>query len=1044
MMRSRAHKAGSVPLARRESISDGGAVPEDPGTADKATGDWLVLLRRLAARDRVRSEATVQADVRGLLLTGGLGLDAHDLEVELETQVGDRRRIDVEVGFTVIEVKKDLRQAGVPYAAEKQLAGYVAARSGQTGQRYIGVLTDGAEWRAYQLRDASLVESTRYTLSASRPDGDGLLFWLEGVLATRQNVPPTPAEIAARLGEGSASYALDRATLAGLYAEHMQTPTVQLKRELWASLLRSALGTQFTDDDDLFIEHTLLVNSAEVIAHLVVGLDVTDLQPATLLGGQRFDSAGIYGVVEQDFFDWVLEIPGGASFIRTLARRLARFDWSAVEHDVLKVLYESVIGTDTRRRLGEYYTPDWLAEQVVAHAVTDPVHQRVLDPACGSGTFLFHAVRQHLSAATTAGQPLAPALASLTDRVIGVDLHPVAVALARVTYLLAIGRDRLVDPGRGPITVPVYLGDSLQWQQRLDLLTEGHLVIPTGTGGQLFDSELRFPDHLLADAARFDQLVGALADQAAKPRDITAIPSLPTGLVNRLAIGEQDRPVIEENYRQLCRLHEEGRDHIWSYYIRNLARPLWLSRPENRVDVLLGNPPWLSYRHMHADMQVAFREMSQTRNLWQGNEVATHQDLSGLFIARAAQQYLTAGGSFAFVVPNAVLDRGYFAGFRAGTFPDPAEPIAVHYTGSWDLRRLRPHFFPRGAAVIFGRRSTTNAAVALPENTTRWSGQLPRGQDTWTAVAEHVTRAGARLAVHDEEVTRSPYSPRFGQGATIVPRVLFMVQPQQSSPLGLVAGRQAVRSARSSTEKPPWKHLPPLEGVVETEFIRPILLGESILPFRVLPARPAVLPLEGNALLDGQHPHLDFYPGLTDWWRQAEQQWLTHRSSDRLSLVARLDFRRGLTAQLPAPSLRLVYGKAGMHVAAAIIDDPRAIIDHKLYWGTLASRDEGYFLCAILNSSGLTEIVRPLMSYGKDERDIDKHLWQLPIPLYDGENPTHRRLAELGRVSTEYVAKLELDETSNFVTLRRRIRASLVDQPAAVEANELTVELLDT
>lgn len=430
--------------------------------ASPGTDPLQHLLRRLSDRDRIRSEATVQADIRQLLLTGGLGLEEADLPVELETQVGDRRRIDVEVGFTVIEVKKDLRSSSVLLAAKKQLAGYLETRTQQTGQRYVGVLTDGADWIAYQLNDGRLEESTRTRVHSTRPDVTALLYWVEGVLATRQHVPPTPTEIVARLGASSASYALDRASLATLYAANASLQTVELKRELWSSLLRSALGTQFTDDDELFVEHTLLVNSAEIIAHSVLGLDVAALQPATLLSGQRFDAAGIYGVVERDFFDWVLEVPGGPEFIRSLGRRLGRFDWAKVEHDVLKVLYESVIGADTRKRLGEYYTPDWLAEQVVATAVTDPLTQRVLDPSCGSGTFLFHAVRRHLAAAAETGRPLADALKSLTGQVLGVDLHPVAVALARVTYLLAIGRDRLVDSTRGPISVPVYLGDSVQ------------------------------------------------------------------------------------------------------------------------------------------------------------------------------------------------------------------------------------------------------------------------------------------------------------------------------------------------------------------------------------------------------------------------------------------------------------------------------------------------------------------------------------------------------------------------------------------------------
>src|SRR5271168_1704423 len=79
-----------------------------------------------------------------------------------------------------------------------------------------------------------------------------------------------------------------------------------------------------------------------------------------------------------------------------------RFRLSEVESDVLKILYESLIDRDERHGLGEYYTPDWLAAKIVRHAIDRPVEQRVLDPACGSGTFLFHAVRCFLAEAAEA------------------------------------------------------------------------------------------------------------------------------------------------------------------------------------------------------------------------------------------------------------------------------------------------------------------------------------------------------------------------------------------------------------------------------------------------------------------------------------------------------------------------------------------------------------------------------------------------------------------------------------------------------------------
>src|ERR1700719_929437 len=100
------------------------------------------LVKRLANREAPRTEAEVQADVRGFLLEAPFQLEEGDVQnVLLESQLGDRRRIDVEVGSTVLEVKRDLRRGRVRDEAIVQLAGYVAARAKQTGRRYAGVLT---------------------------------------------------------------------------------------------------------------------------------------------------------------------------------------------------------------------------------------------------------------------------------------------------------------------------------------------------------------------------------------------------------------------------------------------------------------------------------------------------------------------------------------------------------------------------------------------------------------------------------------------------------------------------------------------------------------------------------------------------------------------------------------------------------------------------------------------------------------------------------------------------------------------------------------
>ena len=72
--------------------------------------DLRELAGRLANRSLTgRTETTVQSDVRILLLAAGLNLTEGDmLDVQLESPLADRRCIDIEIGRTVIEVKRSL------------------------------------------------------------------------------------------------------------------------------------------------------------------------------------------------------------------------------------------------------------------------------------------------------------------------------------------------------------------------------------------------------------------------------------------------------------------------------------------------------------------------------------------------------------------------------------------------------------------------------------------------------------------------------------------------------------------------------------------------------------------------------------------------------------------------------------------------------------------------------------------------------------------------------------------------------------------------
>ena len=149
-----------------------------------------------------------------------------------------------------------------------------------------------------------------------------------------------------------------------------------------------------------------------------------------------------------------------------------------------------------------------------------------------------------------------------------------------------------------------------------------------------------------------------------------------------------------------------------------------------------------------------------------------------------------------------------------------------------------------------------------------------------------------------------------------------------------------------------------------------------------------------------------------------------------------------LEQQFPIQPERIVYNSSGMHLVASRLNDRRAVIEHSLYWATAASTAEAQYLCAILNSATFTELVRPFMSYGKDERHFDKHIWQMPVPLYDPTDDLHSRLSARGAELEAAIGKLELVPGRHFAAVRRDIRGFIAESEAGRDVEALVEELL--
>ena len=394
---------------------------------------------------------------------------------------------------------------------------------------------------------------------------------------------------------------------------------------------------------------------------------------------------------------------------------------------------------------------------MVEEVVSDPLNQHVLDPACGSGTFIAEAVKHFTVAAEKANLEPREALRRLRASVTGIDVHPVAVHLARAAWALA-ARSAIQAVGEAGYTtnvsVPVYLGDALQMRFRGgDMFSKHEVRLPVEDGK---NRELEFPVTLIERADAFDLLMSDIATYIERGDDAGV------ALDDHDVADSNERETLEATIATMRTLHASGRNHIWAYYARNLVRPIALARA--KVDVIIGNPPWLNYNKTASTLRRALKE--QSRNLygiWAGGRFSTHQDVAGLFFARCVDLYLKDGGQIGMVMPHSALQTGQYSKWRSGRWVSKFAGLVVDFgwKSAWDLERLDPNtFFPVAASVTFARRvGNVGKAVALEGEVERWLGKSGSA-----SVRRKLVPITDTSAVGD-----SPYAEFSRQGATIVP-----------------------------------------------------------------------------------------------------------------------------------------------------------------------------------------------------------------------------------------------------------------------------------
>ena len=1001
----------------------------------------------------------------------GITPEAMTMEVPVTSKVFlVRGRVDAVFGNLLLEFKVDLRRELED--AEVELKKYFQAfYETAPSKPYLGIANDGIVFKVYQPSYSNDPNSGNQAVSSIRlidsldleneMSLERIFLWFDSYLFVSQKATPTSEDIKKRFGTDSPTFYTILSEFDSFYDTAMKFRHNRVKYDSWARTLEIVYGDR-VDSKLLFIKHTYLATLAKLLVHLIIikPKAITKSDIRAIVYGDIFSRYGISNFIEEDFYTWILDKSireNATDAIYSLMKELMIYDLDKVDEDFLKSLYEQLVDPEVRHDLGEYYTPDWLAQYIVKETIPSNPAGSMLDPACGSGTFLFTAIKEKIASLQAMKKTSPEILEHITGNVVGADVHPLAVIIARTNYLLAI-RSLLQERGQSSVSIPVYLCDTLRIPRiSVDigkaepeykvLATEGvEFAIPS----TIIDNpqELDLMVDLMGGAAREYEKVREDYSRGSKSLRNT----IEKGFQSTLRRKTSDSNVIEafsSNLTKLLDLIEIDANSIWSFILKNVYKPVTLS--DRRFDFVLGNPPWLTLRQMKdSEYQDFLKKTSRKLGLVDSSQahLISLIELASLFFVSSLQNYLNDTGTIAFVMPKGVMVAGQHEGFR--------KLLKGHVESILDLEYVKPLFNTASCAIIAQKRKSSKEPQTL-----MFKGLLPRRNATWTEAKGLLTITNIDYQAPETITKERPsyYHEKFHLGASIQPRRFWCVEFQKHDVLGPgSSSNPAIASDTSLDTKPPWSKVM-ISGSAEAQFIFATATGNDFVPFGILRFRPLLLPviLENNHLRVEKREELSRmgYTGVAQYLKQAEDLWaaLAQSKSKQMTIYQRLDYMRGISNQNPKAPFKVIYGASGTNLAAVAIDQSEGITvdgvkarsfiaDKKTYFCDLNDKNEAHYLEGVLNSNHLNSLIKPLQSRGLwGARDIHKRPLLFPIPRFDRSNPNHRKIAELAQGIHEDMS-VELPGLAKYGVSRARILAKSMVSKQIAEIDVLTREFL--
>lgn len=812
----------------------------------------------------------------------------------------------------------------------------------------------------------------------------------------------------------------DAAQLAKRYGVDMR---VELKSLLFAVHTYYALLMKLLVAELLSLQPESYVPS---FVTQLAGLSDVELQRklSHLEDGGHFLTFGIQNFLEGDFFGWYLADWNEdiSATIRRMARRLSDFEPATAEidpeatRDLLKKLYQYLVPKKLRHDLGEYYTPDWLAQRLLNQVGYDGNPDlRLLDPACGSGTFLALAIKRIREYADEKLLEYADVAQKVLKNVVGFDLNPIAVIAARTTYLLALGNLRRAI---STITIPVYMCDSiLTPSERLEPgLFEQGPVITTVAGKFMMPREI-------IDKRQIDALSQILEECVKSEYQEKEFLRRAEG-----ELGFEEGPTrtgLSSLYQTLVRLEKEGRNRIWARILKNAFAPIF----QEPFDYVVGNPPWVNWESLSDEYR------SETMDLWQHHGLFPHggmdtilgkgkKDISMLMTYVAMDDYLRDRGKLGFLITQSIFKTaGAGQGFRrfqlgSGT---PIAPLHVD-----DMSELKP--FPgaanRTSIVVLERNRQTKYPVPY----TYWRGKEGRRTIPEDATLEEATEMTARrnfvAEPVDDKDTTSPWITGRPRALEAVKKVLgssnyvahagvntgganavYWMEVVATRPDGLVVVSNLTEGAKRKVEN--------VQAAIEPDLVYPLLRGRDVRRWQARPSAQILMVQDPKKRRGYDEEWLSVsYPKTYAYLKRFEDPLRQRAAYKRYfreedPFYSMFDVGDYTFAQYK--TVWLGFGVREMRAAVVSTADGKPIMTNQAMHPFIPTEhgEEAHYLAACLNSAPFEFAIVSHTQLGGKSFAQCNILQTLYIPQYDPDSPTHCQLAALSHGAHELAAKAE-------------------------------------